>query len=156
MALIRSRFSWQLFLIVSAHSRLLLSFQPDHDVSRAKQCMASSLKRRGRAMGSKQEAGTWSHLEESLSVTDEKPIGLRLVLAVKGVQSKTLLLKDQIMRQTISSHPGFNDCKLSARLVVLWESRRRTTLSVHADQLGSNTRREFTPFGPIPAFKQTT
>lgn len=59
-------------------------------------------------MESKDEAGTWSHLEESLSVTDEKPIGLRLVLAVKGVQSETLLLKDQSMRQTMISHPGVN------------------------------------------------
>lgn len=50
-------------------------------------------------MESKQEASTWSHLEESLSMTDEKPIGLRLVLAVKGVQSKTLLLKDQSRTQ---------------------------------------------------------
>lgn len=47
----------------------------------------------GGVIESKEEAGAWSHLEESLSVTDEKPIGLRLVLAVKGVKSKTLLLK---------------------------------------------------------------
>lgn len=88
----------------------------------------------GRAMESKEDTGTWSHLEESLSVTDKKPIGLRFVLAVKGVESKTLLLKDQSMRQTIISHPGFNACKLSA-LVVLRESGRTTTASVHTDQL---------------------
>lgn len=39
------------------------------------------------------EAGTGSHLEESLSVIDEKTVRLRLVLAVKGIQSKTLPLK---------------------------------------------------------------
>lgn len=48
-------------------------------------------------------------------MTDEKPIGLRLVLAVKGVQSKVLPLKDQSVRQTIISHLSFNTCKLSVQ-----------------------------------------
>lgn len=41
----------------------------------------------------RREAGTGSHLEESLSVIDEKTVRLWLVLAVKGIQSETLPLK---------------------------------------------------------------
>lgn len=62
--------------------------------------------------GEQREAGTRSHLEESLPVTDEQTIGLRFVLAVKGVQSKTLPLKHKSRRQTIIAHPGLNASKL--------------------------------------------
>lgn len=69
--------------------------------------------------GEQREAGTRSHLEEGLSVTDEKSVGLRLVLAVKGVESKTLPLKHKRRRQTIIFHPAFSASEPSGQVVDL-------------------------------------